>query len=245
MSPKTVRFFRQPAIVRFLEHSRRIRHTAGTTLVHRDTPSDRLYLLVEGSVSVIEDDEQGRELILAYLNPGDFIGEMGLFGDTPLRSAWIRTRTACELAAISYTRFERLQNDHPEMLRPVVAQITRRLRETNQRYRDLAFADVRARVCPMLRTLARQPEAMTHPDGMQLKVTRIELGRLVGCSREMVGRVLRDLEADQTISTRGHTIILHHPQPTGHPTQPKSSARRAPGSSARMKASPTKKAWIP
>ncbi|TQE99952.1 MAG: transcriptional regulator Crp, partial [Spiribacter salinus] len=57
--------------------------------------------------------------------------------------------------------------------------------------------------------LATHPDAMTHPDGMQLKITRIELGRLVGCSREMVGRVLRQLEADRLISARGHTIVVH------------------------------------
>lgn len=209
MSPETVRFFRQPAIVTLLKHCRRERYEPGSTLVHRGATGDRLYLILSGSVSVIEDDEHGRELVLAYLNPGDFVGEMGLTAEMPERSAWIRTRTTCELADISYARFHRLQQTHPEVLHPVVEQMTRRLRDTNRRYRNLAFEDVRGRVAAMLRDLARQPEAMTHPDGMQLKITRIELGRLVGCSREMVGRVLRDLEADRCISARGQTIVVH------------------------------------
>ena len=209
MSPETVRFFHQPAIERLLTHCRRASYAPGSTLVHRDATGDRLYLILRGTVSVVEDDEAGRELILAYLNPGDFVGEMSLFDESPRRSAWIRTRTACELAEISYSRFNRLQREHPEIIRPVIAQITRRLRQTNQRFRDLAFEDVRGRVEAMLHELARQPDAMSHPDGVQLKITRIELGRLVGCSREMVGRVLRDMEAEHCISARGHTIVLH------------------------------------
>ncbi|MEX0448838.1 cAMP-activated global transcriptional regulator CRP [Spiribacter sp. 221] len=209
MSPESVRFFQRPAIVELLRHCRRSRYRARSTIVHQGTSGDRLYLILRGSVSVMEEDENGRELILAYLNPGDFIGEVGLFGDAPMRSAWIRTRNTCELAEISYERFARLQTAHPHILHPVVEQMTRRLRDTSRRFRDLAFEDVRGRVEATLRELAQQPDAMTHPEGMQLRITRIELGRLVGCSREMVGRVLRDMEADRLISARGRTIVVH------------------------------------
>jgi len=209
MLPETHQFFSQPTIVELLRHCRRSRYRVGSTLVHQGMPSDRLFLILDGSVSVLEDDDSGRELILAYLNPGDFVGEMGLFGEAPTRSAWIRTRTDCDLAEISYQRFEQLQRHDPAILHPVVAQIIRRLRATSHRFRNLAFEDVRGRVLSMLHELAVEPDSITHPDGMQLKITRIELGRLVGCSREMVGRVLRQLEADRLISTRGHTIVVH------------------------------------
>ena len=209
MSPESVRFFQRPAIVELLRHCRRSRYNAHATVLHQGSTGERLYLLLAGSVSVLEEDDDGRALILAYLNPGDFIGEMGLFGETPQRSAWIRTRSHCEFASISYARFARLHSANPSLLHPVVEQMTRRLRDTSRRYRELAFEDVRGRVTATLRDLARQPDAMTHPDGMQLRVTRIELGRLAGCSREMVGRVLRDMEADQLISARGRTIVIH------------------------------------
>jgi len=209
MSPATYRFFQRPSIVELLRHCGRSRYRARSTLIHQGTHSDRLYLLLRGSVSVLEEDSEGRELILAYLNAGDFIGEMGLFLETPERSACIRTRTTCEFAEISYTGFARLQNDHPVVLQPLPEQIARRLRDTNRRFRALAFEDVRGRVTAILHDLTRQPDAMTHPDGMQLKVTRIELGRLVGCSREMVGRVLRDMEDERLISSQGRSIVVH------------------------------------
>jgi len=208
MSPETIRFFERPAIVELLRHCKRDRYRPGALLLQRDAPSQWLYLLLEGSVTVLEDDEEGRELILAYLNPGDFFGEMGLFGDTGRRSAWVRARSHCRVAAISYERFGQLQQRAPQVLHPVIEQMTRRLRHTNRRFRDLAFEDVRSRVIATLDDLARQPDAMTHPDGMQLKITRIELGRLVGCSREMVGRVLKDLEDDRLISAEGRRIVV-------------------------------------
>jgi len=209
MSPEIHRFFRQPAIVELLRHCRRCRYRANSTLVHQGMPSDRLFLILKGSVSVIEeDDDDGRELILAYLNPGDFVGEMGLFGETPTRSAWIRTRGECDLAEISYRRFAQLQHQEPDIVYPLVEQIVQRLRQTSQRFRNFAFEDVRGRVIAMLHELAGQPDAMTHPDGMQIRVTRIELGRLVGGSREMVGRVLRDLEIDKLITASGRQIVV-------------------------------------
>lgn len=209
MSPASYRFFQRPSIIELLRHCGRSRYRPHSTLIHQGSSSDRLFLLLSGSVSVLEEEPDGRELILAYLNPGDFIGEMGLFLEAPQRSAWIRTRTTCEFAEISYAGFARVQAEHAIVLQPLIEQISSRLRDTNRRFRALAFEDVRGRVLATLHDLARQPDAMTHPAGMQLKITRIELGRLVGCSREMVGRVLRDMEADDLISARGRTIVVH------------------------------------
>ena len=56
--------------------------------------------------------------------------------------------------------------------------------------------------------LCKEPDAMTHPDGMQIRITRQELGRIVGCSREMVGRVLKTLEEQHLISVSGKTIVV-------------------------------------
>ncbi len=73
---------------------------------------------------------------------------------------------------------------------------------------DLAFFDVTGRVARCLLELCKQPDAMTHPDGMQIKVTRQEIGRIVGCSREMVGRVLKDLEERNLVDVKGKTMVV-------------------------------------
>lgn len=198
-----------PIFERLRNHCHRRTYPAQSTIVHRDTPSDRLFLLLEGSVSVLQDDENGRELVMTYLNPGDIFGELGLFIDSATRSAWIRARSHCIVGEISYRRFQRLFQADPALLPPVVKQLALRLYQTNQRARELAFEDVRGRVLAVLLELANQPDAIAHPEGKQIKTTRIELGRLVGCSREMAGRVLRDLQTEQLIDMHGKTILVH------------------------------------
>jgi CRP/FNR family cyclic AMP-dependent transcriptional regulator len=163
---------------------------------------------IKGSVTVvIEDDSDGKEMILAYLNPGDFVGEMGLF-DQEHRSAWIRTKTECEVGEISYGKFIELSHKHPEFLFAISKQIAQRLRDTTRKVSDLAFLDVTGRVARTLLDLCKEPDAMTHPDGMQIKITRQEIGRIVGCSREMVGRVLKDLEERELVSVAGKTMVV-------------------------------------
>lgn len=198
-----------PIFERLRNHCHKRTYPAQSTIVHRDTPSDRLFLLLEGSVSVLQDDENGRELVMTYLNPGDIFGELGLFIDSATRSAWIRARSQCIVGEISYRRFQRLFQADPALLPPVVKQLALRLYQTNQRARELAFEDVRGRVLAVLLELANQPDAIAHPEGKQIKTTRIELGRLVGCSREMAGRVLRDLQTEQLIDMHGKTILVH------------------------------------
>jgi CRP/FNR family cyclic AMP-dependent transcriptional regulator len=156
---------------------------------------------------VIEDDSDGKEMILAYLNPGDFVGEMDLF-DQEHRSAWIRTKTECEVGEISYGKFIELSHKHPEFLFAISKQIAQRLRDTTRKVSDLAFLDVTGRVARTLLDLCKEPDAMTHPDGMQIKITRQEISRIVGCSREMVGRVLKDLEERELVSVAGKTMVV-------------------------------------
>ena len=83
-----------------------------------------------------------------------------------------------------------------------------RLKNTTRKLADLTFIDVYGRIHRSLIQLTTLPEAMTHPDGMQIRVTRQELGKLVGCSREMAGRVLKMLEGDGYITVAGKTIVV-------------------------------------
>lgn len=85
----------------------------------------------------------------------------------------------------------------------------RRLQVTSQKVGDLAFLDVTGRIAQTLLNLAKQPDAMTHPDGMQIKITRQEIGQIVGCSRETVGRILKMLEEQNLISAHGKTIVVY------------------------------------
>ena len=156
-------------------------------------------------VDDIEDPEQ--EMVVSYLNPGEFFGEMGLFGEEH-RTANLVTRTPCEFGRFSYQDFHAIRQQFPDVLYALTTQIGQRLKNTTRKLADLTFIDVYGRIHRSLIQLTTLPEAMTHPDGMQIRVTRQELGKLVGCSREMAGRVLKMLEGDGYITAAGKTIVV-------------------------------------
>lgn len=193
----------------FLTSCHRRRYPGRSTIIYEGDTCNTLYYIIDGSVSVILEDDDGKEVVIAYLNPGDFFGEMGLFEQQEARSAWCRTRTTCEIAEISYTNFNQYVRAHPEIVFTIGKQMAHRLRNTTRKVGDLAFYDVTGRIARTLIELSKEPDAMTHPDGMQIKITRQELGRLVNCSREMAGRVLKTLEEQDLISVHGKTIVVY------------------------------------
>ncbi|WP_312935577.1 cAMP-activated global transcriptional regulator CRP [Pseudomonas sp.] len=198
-------------IDKLLVHCQRRRYTAKSTIICAGDKAETLSYIIKGSVTVLLEDDEGREMIIAYLNSGDFFGELGLFdasGPVRERSAWVRAKSECEVAEISYERFRELARLDPDILYAVGAQIAQRLRDTTRKVGDLAFFDVTGRVARCLLDLCKQPDAMTHPDGMQIKITRQEIGRIVGCSREMVGRVLKDLEERNLVNVKGKTMVV-------------------------------------
>ncbi len=155
------------------------------------------------------EDEQGHEIVLAYLGRGQFFGEIGLFLSDVNRTAMVRARTPCEVARIGYGRLRSLPAIFPDIVFLLATQIATRLLKTNRRLRDLAFTDVSGRIARTLLELCKEPDALTHPEGMQLRVTRQEIGRIAGCSREVVGRVLKSLVEQNLISVRGKTIVVY------------------------------------
>lgn len=196
-----------------LTHWHRHSYASGQTIIRAGEQCDTLYFILTGSVTVLLEDEDGHEIILAYLNPGEFFGEMGLFERKEGRSALVKAKTDCDIARISYSRIQQIAGEQPEILYAIGAQLAGRLRVTSRRLGDLAFLDVTGRIARALLDLSHQPDALTHPDGMQIRITRQELGRIVGCSREMAGRVLKALEEQGLISAKGKTIVVFQTEP--------------------------------
>lgn len=200
-------------IERFLGMCHRRRYPSKSPIIRPGDVANTLYYIVDGSLAVMSEDEEGRELILAYVNAGDFIGEMGLFMEPEKREVMVRTRTTCELAEISYERLFQLfegplKDECPRILFAIGTQMTKRLLHTSRKVSRLAFMDVTSRVARTLIDLCAEPDAMSHPEGTQIRISRQEISRIVGCSREMVGRVLKQLEIDGKISVSGKTIVV-------------------------------------
>jgi CRP/FNR family cyclic AMP-dependent transcriptional regulator len=193
----------------FLSQCHRRKYPSKSTIIYAGDKSDSLFYIIKGSVTVIIEDDDGREMIMAYLNTGDFFGEMGLFDNMDSRSAWVKAKSECEVAEISYSKFREISSQDPRILYFIGEQMASRLRQTTRKVGDLAFLDVTGRVARTLLDLCKEPDAMTHPDGMQIKITRQEIGRIVGCSREMVGRVLKTLEDQGLVQVKGKTMVVY------------------------------------
>jgi CRP/FNR family cyclic AMP-dependent transcriptional regulator len=201
------------AMDRFLSICRRQHYPAKSTVMRPGDSGQTLMYVIEGSLTVSTEGDDGRELILSYLNPGDFLGEMGLFMKPREREVLVRTRAKCELAEVSYNRLrEALENELADcavdILTALGSKLAQRLLQARRKVFHLAFLDTQGRIAKALIDLCLEPDAISHPEGTQIKITRQELSRIVGCSREMAGRVMKSLEEDGMLRATGKTVVV-------------------------------------
>ena len=198
-----------PDFDNFVSNTKQYSYPSNTLIFKEGDISETLYLILSGSISVVLNDDNNREIVIAYLSPGDFFGEMSFFDINMSRSASVRTKESAVLAEIGYEKFKLYSEKHPEILYILDAQMARRLRNTTQKVADLSILDATGRIASALLNLSKDPNAITHPDGMQIKITRQELGKITNCSREMVGRILKDLKSQDLIEVSGKTIVIY------------------------------------
>ncbi|HEX4871145.1 MAG TPA: cAMP-activated global transcriptional regulator CRP [Nevskiaceae bacterium] len=198
----------QPPVQAFIALAHKRSYPPKHSILHPGDTPQSLFLILEGSVSILLEDEDGREIVLAYLNPGEFFGEMCLFPEQQTRTAIVRTRTPTLVAEVDYRAFRAFVQQHPDIMFAIAGQLAARLRDTSRRLGDLAFLDVAGRMAHTLLELARQPDAQSHARGTLIKVSRQELARIAGCSREMAGRVLKKLEEDGMIVCQGRSVLV-------------------------------------
>jgi len=167
-----------------------------------------LYLILEGSVSVMVEATDGREMVLAYLNPGEFFGEMCLFPEQEVRTAMVCAREPTLVSEMKFEDFREFHQTHPDIMFELAGQLADRLRETSRRLRDLTFLDVATRIAHALFELTQESRARKGLRGTMIRVSRTELSRVVGCTREMSGRVLKKFEEDGLIVFQGRKVIV-------------------------------------
>lgn len=197
-------------IDRYLAYCETLEIPSKTTVIQAGDKGDCLFYILEGTLTVTVQDAEGREMILTYLSEGEFFGELGIYEEQQQeRSASVRTRTDCVIGQMDYKRFHELAKIYPSLMKALDAQVASRLRTTTQKVLDLAFLDVTGRVASCLLDLCKLPEAIAVDDGVQIKISRQEIARIVGCSREMAGRILKDMQNMGLIRAQGMTVVLH------------------------------------
>ncbi|SEQ04392.1 CRP/FNR family transcriptional regulator, cyclic AMP receptor protein [Solimonas aquatica] len=198
----------KPAVQAFAQQAHKRSFSPRHTVIHAGDPPQSLYLILEGSVSVLLEDQHGREIVLAYLGPGEFFGELCLFPEQESRTAIVRTRAPTLAAEMGYQAFLDFTKRYPDIMFDLAGQLANRLRDTTGRLVDLTFLDVTGRMARTLLNLSKKRDAQPHEKGTLIKTSRQELARLVGCSREMAGRVLKRLEEQGTVSSKGRSILI-------------------------------------
>ena len=175
-----------------------------TTIMAAGDATDSLYIVLSGRLKVMMSDADGKEVILSILGPGEFFGEMGLIDDEP-RSATVITIEPCELLAINKRDFKKALAENFEMTMAVMRGLVRRLREADRKIGSLALLDVYGRVARLLLDMAE------NVDGEKVVTKRLpkqDIAKMIGASREMVSRVMKDLQTGGYIEMRGSTIVL-------------------------------------
>ncbi|MEI4220125.1 MAG: cAMP-activated global transcriptional regulator CRP [Candidatus Dasytiphilus stammeri] len=195
----------------FLSHCYIHKYPIKSNLLYPDKQSEKILYLIKGIVViVIKDDGEEKEIILSYLNQGSFIGQLACFNDyINYCATWVQAKSSCEIAEISYNRFIDLIHVKPEIIKYLFSQFSHYLQITYNKIYNLAFLDVTARISQTLLKLAKQPDAITHPYGIKIQITRQEISQIVGCSRETVGRIFQLLQNKHLISSRGKEIIIY------------------------------------
>ena len=167
-------------------------------------PADALYIVISGRLKVMMSDKEGREVILAILNQGDFFGEMGLIDQAP-RSANVVAIEPCELLTITRADFTKCLQKNFELTMNVIRGLVKRLREADKKIGSLALMDVYGRVARLLLEMAETVDGQKVVTG---KLPKQQIAKMIGATREMVTRVMKELEASGHIEVRAHQILL-------------------------------------
>ena len=180
------------------------RYRKGTIVIHEGDTGDTVFILLSGRVKVYCTDARDKEITFGLFGPGEYFGEMALDGGP--RSASVITQETCDCAVISRLRLVAFIAQHPELAFELLSKVIRRLRLATRDARNLAFIDVYGRLTQCLQELST-PQA----DGTRRileRITHQEIASRVGCSREMVSRILKDLHRGGYLAIEERQIVL-------------------------------------
>jgi CRP/FNR family cyclic AMP-dependent transcriptional regulator len=171
----------------------------------QDDPSDKVFLVRSGLISIILESFDGRKLVINEMHPGDFFGEVGVLTRQP-RSSSVIARTDCELLVISNLVFLEVLDSEPTLVRRMLEMISVRLRESSERESALAFLDAQGRLARLLLQLGKQELEKGY-----ITISQEEMAERTGQTRQSVAKALgRWRRAGWLITGRGRIMLLKH-----------------------------------
>jgi CRP/FNR family cyclic AMP-dependent transcriptional regulator len=174
-------------------------------IINEGDETNTLYMIISGKVKAYLSNEDGKEVILNMMGPGEHFGELALLDPAP-RSASIMTMQASKFSILSKDDFDQCLEQHPEMSKSIIAELTRAVRRLTDNVRSLALMDVYGRIAHTLLEMAVEENGVKI---IKEKLTHQDIARLVGSSREMVSRIMKDLVNGGYITTKDKQIIIN------------------------------------
>jgi CRP/FNR family cyclic AMP-dependent transcriptional regulator len=163
------------------------KYQKNTVLVTEGDESSHLYIIRKGTVSAYLNNDEGRQVNLNYMQDGDYFGELSLLDGQP-RSASVITLSDCEVLMLPKASVHELMREYPDFALLMITELTRRVRELTDSVKDLALLDVYGRVSSALEKLSDDDKRIHSP-----KVTHQDIANMIGSSREMVSRIMKQL----------------------------------------------------
>ena len=185
------------------------RFRRGELIVEQGKKSDSLYIILAGRARVVVTDSKAREVILATLHPGDHIGEMSLIDQEP-HSANVEAEVQTDALVLGGEDFTRCLLENSSTVAAVMKGLVQRLRSADRKIESLALLGVYGRVANVL---LDSGVPVPGPGDVRLirdKISRQDIAKMVGASREMVSRVMKDFEEQGFIETRADGSVLVH-----------------------------------
>lgn len=180
------------------------RVTRGTTVVQAGGLIDNVYFVLNGSLKVLVSDEDGREVILTMLGQGDVFGEVGVVDAEP-RSATVTAVAPSDLVVISQADFRQILADNFEICLRIMCKLAQRLRAADRKIESLALMDVYGRVARLLLDMAETKDGRSI---VRRKISKQDIAKMIGASREMVSRVMKDLHARGLLEETPDGLLL-------------------------------------
>ena len=194
------------------ESSIRRSYPKNTVIINENDVADSLYVIESGKVKVYCSDKNGKEFIMNTLGGGDYFGELAL-RDDDRRSASVRTMEKADFCIIYKQDFNQVLDQHPNIAKTLIRNITRRVRALTEKVKSLALQDVYGRVTKVLNSLATERNDEFY---VEEKLTQQDIADRVGASREMVARILKDLTIGGYISFENRHIVIHRRLPANY-----------------------------
>ncbi len=174
-----------------------------TVIVSEGDRSDSMYVILSGRVKVYLSDEAGKELLLREMAPGEYFGDVVL--DDQPRSASVMTVEPSKFAVINVGQFRRFLADHPDAAFEILRSCMQRIRDLTRAVGSLGLMDVYGRVAQLLMDLSVDDNGRRI---IKSRLTQQDIASRVGCSREMISRILKDLRAGGYLVDDGDNMVI-------------------------------------